>query len=429
MQRYQREHFWDAIVWPLLWPLLLVQAALVVLCLMVGAMVWWMTPSHASWSTTLWLMSALLVGSSLNAGAFLMLIRTRARRKDTRLSQELNELERHSQALYQGLYQTLCQERSPTAARSSLPEKTLQLPNAADESLLPCQRLASVNETLASLEHCMQGSQVVRATSKNTQHEHEQTLLDDLQHQQRQLKHLMAGRDRAREESRLKTGYLTLLQRETDGLLEHLNAMADKEDTDSGRQNVTQVHERLLDIRSLLANLIQHSADSTENSSENSTGNSIGNSTEQRAEENTSQGGTEAQRNLRILVVDDGPVNLMLARQMLETQGLQVEGVSSGEQALERQQGALFDLVFMDIFMPTLDGLETTRRWREYERTHGRSQSVLVALTANADNARLDACLAAGMDDLLAKPYQPETLLDMIARWFPGSAKALPPAR
>lgn len=46
----------------------------------------------------------------------------------------------------------------------------------------------------------------------------------------------------------------------------------------------------------------------------------------------------------------------MLARQMLETQGLQVEGVSSGEQALERQQGALFDLVFMDIFMPTLMG-------------------------------------------------------------------------
>lgn len=432
MQRYQREHFWDAIVWPLLWPLLLVQAALVVLCLMVGAMMWWMTPSHASWSTTLWLMSALLVGSSLNAGAFLMLIKARARRKDTRLSQELNELERHSQALYQELYQGVRQEQSATVARS-LPEKAFQLPDAADETLLPCQRLASVNETLASLEHCMQSSQVISAASKNTQNEHEQTLLDDLQHQQRQLKHLMAGRERAREESRLKTGYLTLLQRETDGLLAHLNEMADKEVTDNGRRNVTQVHERLLDIRSLLANLVQQSAEHTESSPENTSAvsaeGSNKESTEKRAEENARQGDTEAQRNLHILIVDDGPVNLMLARQMLETQGLQVEGVSSGEQALERQQGALFDLVFMDIFMPTLDGLETTRRWREYERTHGGNQSVLVALTANADNARLDACLAAGMDDLLAKPYQPETLLNMIARWFPGSAKALPPTR
>lgn len=44
MQRYQREHFWNAIVWPLLWPLLLLQAALVVLCLVVGALVWWMSP-------------------------------------------------------------------------------------------------------------------------------------------------------------------------------------------------------------------------------------------------------------------------------------------------------------------------------------------------------------------------------------------------
>ncbi|MGY2461697.1 response regulator [Vreelandella sulfidaeris] len=409
MQRYQREHFWDAIVWPLLWPLLLVQAALVVLCLMVGAMVWWMTPSHASWSTTLWLMSALLVGSSLNAGAFLMLVKARARRKDNHLSQELNELERRSQVLFQ----ELCQEPFQKP-----------LPNAHDDSLLPCQRLASINEMLVRIEHYLQGAQGVSAVSKNTKHEHEQTLLDDFQHQQQQLKHLMAGRERAREESRLKTGYLTLLQRETDGLLDHLNVMAGKEATDNGRQNVTEVHERLLDIRSLLANLVQQSAESTEKPTEKSSEKS----TEKLTEENISQGGTDAQRNLRILVVDDGPVNLMLARQMLETQGLQVEGVSSGEQALERQQGALFDLVFMDIFMPTLDGLETTRRWREYERHQGGSQSVLVALTANADDARLDACLAAGMDDLLAKPYQPETLLNIITRWFPGTAKALPPA-
>ncbi|MGO3004303.1 MAG: response regulator, partial [Halomonas sp.] len=90
-------------------------------------------------------------------------------------------------------------------------------------------------------------------------------------------------------------------------------------------------------------------------------------------------------------------------------------------EALERQQSTMFDLVFMDIFMPTLDGLETSQLWRDYERTHECGRSVLVALTANADNAGREACLAAGMDDLLAKPYQPETLLNIIVHWFPGT--------
>ena len=264
--------------------------------------------------------------------------------------------------------------------------------------------------------HC---SQVATAATKNTRQEHEQTLLDDLQHQQRQLKHLIAGRERAREESRLKSGYLTLLQRETDSLLDHLNSMVDKELTDNGGQNIMEVYEHLSDIRALLTNLVQQSAEGgVEPGSEQ---NSLSGEAQGRSGDRPG-----APRTLRVLVVDDGPVNLMLARQMLETQGLQVEGASSGEQALERQQNAIFDLVFMDIFMPTLDGLETTRRWREYERNHGVSQSVLVALTANVDNAGRDACLAAGMDDLLAKPYQPQTLMNMIAYWFPGTIEAVP---
>ena len=407
MQPNEREHFWNAIVWPLLWPLLLVQAALVVLCIVVGAMMWWMSPSNASWSTMLWLMAALLIGSSLNVCAFLMLVKARARHKDARFMQELTELEQHSQAL------------CTTAARA-LPEHKCSPPDAADESHLPLQRLASVNEVLAGLERCINCSQVASTATKQTWQEHEQTLLDDLQHQQRQLKHLMAGRERAREESRLKSGYLSLLQHETDNLLDHLNSMANKEITDKCRQNVMEVHEHVADIRALLTNLIQQGADQGSyghNPGQGAVGNEPGVGGEPTAQ----------QRSLRVLVVDDGPVNLMLARQMLETQGLKVEGVSSGEQALERQKSTNFELVFMDIFMPTLDGLETTRRWREFERERGGSQSVLVALTANVDNAGRDACLAAGMDDLLAKPYQPETLLNMIARWFPGSVNATPP--
>ncbi|MGE6606417.1 response regulator [Halomonas sp. NPDC076908] len=393
MQRYQREHFWNAIVWPLVWPLLLSQAALILLCLAVAAAIWWMSPSYVSWSTTLWLTLALLMGSSLNVGAFLMLIKARARRKDTRFMQELTELEQHSQAL--------CE----TAVRSIADHKCSP-PKAIDESHLPLQRLASVNAVLAGLERCMHCSQVASNVSRNTQQEHEQSLLADLQRQQRQLKQLTAGRDRAREESRLKSSYLTLLQSETDNLDEYLNAMADDDTSAKCLHNITSVRERLSDIRALLSSLVQQS---TEEESE------------RQQEENA-----VLQRHLRVLVVDDGPVNLMLARQMLETQGLQVEGVSSGEQALERQRNSVFDLVFMDIFMPTLDGLETTRRWREYERSHGGKKSVLVALTANIDNAGRDACLASGMDDLLSKPYQPETLLNMIASWFPGTMAVSP---
>lgn len=247
MQRYQREHFWNAIVWPLVWPLLLSQAALILLCLAVAAAIWWMSPSYVSWSTTLWLTLALLMGSSLNVGAFLMLIKARARRKDTRFMQELTELEQHSQALYETAVRTL-----------SNPKYTP--PEVVDEPHLPLQRLASVNAALAVLERCMHCSQVAGTVSRNTQQEHEQSLLDDLQRQQLQLKQLMAGRDRAREESRLKSGYLTLLQSETDSLDEYLNAMADKNTSAECLHNITSVRERLTDIRSLLSNLVQQSA-------------------------------------------------------------------------------------------------------------------------------------------------------------------------
>ncbi|MEA2120408.1 response regulator [Halovibrio sp. HP20-50] len=391
MQRYRREYFWNAIVWPLLWPLLLVQA---VLCLLVGVGVWWTSSGYTSLNTLLWLMAAMLLGSSLNVGTFLMLVKARARRKDSRFMQELTELERHSQAL--------C-----ATAENTLPTHKCASPEAVDETHRPLQRLASVNAVLAGLERGMNRSSAVGDSEQG----HEQSLLDDLQYQQRQVKYLMAGRERAREESRLKSDYLMLLQHETDSLLDHLSAIADNDITADCRQNIIDVSAHLTDIRALLANLVQQSFEQDDGAESSSESENAG-----------------SQGYLRVLVVDDGPVNLMLARQMLESQGLQVEGVSSGEQALERQQRIRFDLVLMDIFMPTLDGLGTTRRWREYERTHGVSQSVLVAMTANADNTGRDACLAAGMDDLLIKPYQPETLLGIVAHWFPDRLQVAPQA-
>ncbi|NGO90366.1 MAG: response regulator [Halomonas sp.] len=378
MQRDQREHFWNAIIWPVLWPLLLVQAALVLLCLLMGVVIWVMSPGQASWSTTLWLTLALLLGSCMNVGAFLMLIKARARYKDARFMQCLVELECRVASLGQKVAPS-----QPWAAEEDTHQR-------------PLKRLTHVNDRLATM---LEQLEKIPTATQESAGRADQALLEDLHHQQKQLKHLMAGRERAREESRLKSGYLTLMQREADSLFEHLGSLLQKDTTEEYRQNVTHVRERLADIRSLLANFVQQSVN------EATTYDVLDSDTHQP----------------RVLVVDDGPVNLMLARQMLESQGLQVEGVSSGEQALERQQSSFYDLVFMDIFMPTLDGLETTRRWRQHERHDPTRRSIIIALTANVDNAGRGTCEMAGMDDILAKPYQPETLHRMLRKWLPDA--------
>lgn len=384
MQSHQREHFWNAVTWPILWPLLLVQVALVMLCVSVGLVIWGMSPNQTSWSTTLWLTLTLLLGSCMNVAAFLMLLKSRAKRIDVLFMHELKVLERNTKAL------------SHTVAHPP-PSGEQPMAPMGTEPLLPLQRVAHVNEILAKLVSIQDKAPFIPPTAE--QPKQDPALLENLHQQQQQLKHLMAGRDRAREESRLKSGYLTLLQREADNLFAYLDDLMQKDQCKECHQDISHVQDRLADIRALLANFALQGAGEA--------------------------GGDQAlpastKRQLKVLVVDDGPVNLMLARQMLEAQGLYVEGVSSGEQALERQQTTFYDLVFMDIFMPTLDGFETAQRWRDYEHDNDSPRSVLVALTANVDNARRDTCEAAGLDDVLAKPYQPETLVGMITKWIPN---------
>jgi CheY-like chemotaxis protein len=223
-----------------------------------------------------------------------------------------------------------------------------------------------------------------------------------LAHKQQQLDQLLQGRERAREESRLKSGYLHLLQRETNALFEHLQDLSTTP-PDSREADLTELREWLADIRALLANVV-----------------------DEVPEEASAMASPPRQR--KVLVVDDGPVNVMLAQQVLEKHGIKVETVSSGEEALTLQQTNAFDLVFMDIFMPEMDGLETSRRWRAYEKTYGTPSVILVALTANADTAGRERCLQAGMNDLIAKPYQPEVLINKVASWFPDDVAEVFPS-
>jgi CheY-like chemotaxis protein len=117
-------------------------------------------------------------------------------------------------------------------------------------------------------------------------------------------------------------------------------------------------------------------------------------------------------RCLQILVVDDGPVNRLLAVRTLEKKGFVVRAVDNAPEALAILRDHQFDLVLMDIQMPEMDGFEATRVIRDRESMGGHLP--IVAMTAHAMKEDRDRCLAAGMDGYVAKPFKPEELLDAI---------------
>ncbi|MCG7988848.1 MAG: transporter substrate-binding domain-containing protein [Candidatus Thiodiazotropha lotti] len=118
----------------------------------------------------------------------------------------------------------------------------------------------------------------------------------------------------------------------------------------------------------------------------------------------------------QVLLVEDNVINQQVAQELLEKLGLLVVIVSSGEEALKKIKEVNFDLVFMDLQMPGLDGLETTRRVRnELKNTYVR----IIAMTAHAMRGDRERCLAAGMDDYLSKPIDPDRLSSTLLAWLP----------
>jgi signal transduction histidine kinase/CheY-like chemotaxis protein len=131
-------------------------------------------------------------------------------------------------------------------------------------------------------------------------------------------------------------------------------------------------------------------------------------------------------RSLSVLLAEDNQINALLARTMLEKAGHRVMHVVNGQEAAEQIAAALAgeegapdmpDLVLMDMAMPALDGLETTRRIRDLERRHGaRCHVPILALTANARHEDHAICLAAGMDGHLPKPFDRSDLEEAIEK-------------
>ena len=114
-----------------------------------------------------------------------------------------------------------------------------------------------------------------------------------------------------------------------------------------------------------------------------------------------------------VLVIEDNAVNQEVARAMLSRLGLTVTVANDGQSALERVNGASFDLIFMDCQMPVMDGLEATRRLRAQDY-----RKPIVAMTANALPSDRQACLAAGMDDYLAKPITIDRLKKTLVQFL-----------
>jgi two-component system sensor histidine kinase/response regulator len=122
-----------------------------------------------------------------------------------------------------------------------------------------------------------------------------------------------------------------------------------------------------------------------------------------------------ALRGARILVVEDNDINQQVARELLEQAGLEVDVADNGQVALDKLAAAPYDLVFMDMHMPVMDGITATHRIRGI----GRLDSLpVLAMSAHAREQDRRKCLDAGMNDFVVKPIEPEELWTVLLRWI-----------
>lgn len=114
----------------------------------------------------------------------------------------------------------------------------------------------------------------------------------------------------------------------------------------------------------------------------------------------------------KVLLVEDNPINALLARALLTREGCEVDHASGGEEAVAAVKVGAYDLILMDMRMPGLTGEQTARALRSLGVA-----TPIVALTANAFEDDRHACLAAGMNDFMVKPMSPDALRAALTRW------------
>jgi len=127
----------------------------------------------------------------------------------------------------------------------------------------------------------------------------------------------------------------------------------------------------------------------------------------------------------QVLLAEDNLVNQEVASELLRSAGMEVDVVANGAEAIEKVRSLAYDLILMDVQMPDVDGMEATRIVRTLR--NGRTVPI-IAMTANAFGEDREACLAAGMNDHVAKPVDPDVLYATLLRWIPARLqRSLPP--
>lgn len=128
-------------------------------------------------------------------------------------------------------------------------------------------------------------------------------------------------------------------------------------------------------------------------------------------------------RQYNILLVEDNKLNQMIATSFLDKFGYKITIAADGEQALRALEQQQFDLVFMDVQMPVMNGLEATRKIREEGSKVLDRRIPIIAMTANEKSEDREKCLEAGMDDYLSKPLQIKHLQEVISKIMSGKTR------
>ena len=143
----------------------------------------------------------------------------------------------------------------------------------------------------------------------------------------------------------------------------------------------------------------------------------------QRLTSTESMGRANLPSDLKVMLVEDDPVNQIVMEAVLRDLGVQVLTAGSGEQALDLLEQRAVDLVLMDCRMPDMDGLTTTRHWRGKEARLQRPRVPVIGLTGDVYSGAREACLEAGMDDYLTKPASRADIGAVLARWAPDASR------
>ncbi|MCE1247791.1 MAG: PAS domain S-box protein [Firmicutes bacterium] len=126
-----------------------------------------------------------------------------------------------------------------------------------------------------------------------------------------------------------------------------------------------------------------------------------------------------ADRKIHILVTEDNPTNQLVALGILKKLGLRANAVANGEEAVKALESISYDLVFMDVQMPVMDGFEATKKIRSPESTVRNHHVPIIAMTAYALKDDRRKCIDAGMNDYITKPVDPKDISRMIEKWVP----------